>query len=57
MDGLPARVAPRQHKLTVRDQQFVLTAMGGSDLLDWAELQVLAVLEKVKALRLEPDED
>lgn len=57
MDGLPTQVAPRQHRLTVRDRQFVLIAMGGSDLLDWAELQVLAALEKVKALHLEPDED
>ncbi len=57
MDGLPTQVAPRQHRLTVRDRQFVLIAMGGAAWLEWAEIVILTARQKAEAVKLCGDEE
>lgn len=44
-----AQVKPRQKLLALRGREFLLTAMSGAPLLDWAEIQVLSARQKIEA--------
>jgi uncharacterized protein related to proFAR isomerase len=52
MTGLPTTVEPSRHRLTVRGTVIELTAMGGKEAIDWAELQVACGATKVEAMEL-----